>query len=66
MVRGIYSAEEGFWGIRAVPDGGWGRRGNFIYSFVYIDRLSADFFYLVPGILDAVAFTYSNARAKVG
>lgn len=35
MVRGFYSAEEGFWGIRAVPDGGWGDAEiSFILSYI--------------------------------
>ena len=66
MVRGIYSAEEGFWGIRAVPDGGWGDAEiSFILSYI-LTACRQIFFYVVPGILDAVAITYSNARAKVG
>ena len=36
MVRGFYSTEEVFRGLRAAPDGGWGRRGNLFYSFSYI------------------------------
>lgn len=44
MVREFCSKEEVFrGGLRAVPDGGWGRRGNlFLFFFVYIDRPSAD------------------------
>ncbi len=37
MVREFCSKEEVFrGGLRAVPDGGWGRRGNLFYSFSYI------------------------------
>ena len=37
MVREFCSKEEVFrGGLHAVPDGGWGRRGNLFYSFSYI------------------------------
>ena len=44
---------------------GDGAEISFILSYI-LTACRQIFFYLVPGILDAVAFTYSNARAKVG
>ena len=67
MVREFCSKEEVFrGGLHAVPDGGWGRRGNLFYSFSYIlTACRRIFFTWCPVFRTPLFLQYSNARAKV-
>ena len=65
MVRGFYSTEEVFRGLRAAPDGGWGGAEIcFILSYM-LTACRQIFFYVVPGILDAVVFLIAMLVPKL-
>ena len=66
MVRGFYSTEEVFrGGLRAALNGGWGG-AEICFIFHIYGPLVSGYFLLGVRVSDAVVFTYSNARAKVG
>lgn len=65
MVRGFYSTEEVFRGLRAAPNGGWGGAEIcFILSYI-LTACRQIFFYVVPGILDAVVFLIAMLVPKL-
>ncbi len=64
MVRGFYSTEEVFRGLRAAPDGGWGGSEIcFILSYI-LTACRQIFFYSVP-YWDAIAFLIAMLVPKL-